>query len=99
MKFPSICNTKVDMNLDVMKAWITNRIFELLGIDDEFVPEYVFSLLEQDQFPDAKVMQINLTGFLENKTHKFMGELWTLLLDAQSSLAGIPSKFICRKEE
>lgn len=44
-------------------------------------------------------MQINLTGFLESKTPAFMSALWTLLLDAQNSPAGVPSSFVQEKKE
>lgn len=44
-------------------------------------------------------MQINLTGFLTNKTSEFMIALWNLLLEAQDSPAGIPKTFIEEKKE
>lgn len=44
-------------------------------------------------------MQINLTGFLEGNTKKFITELWTLLLSAQNSVGGIPAVFIEQKKE
>lgn len=43
-------------------------------------------------------MQINLTGFLTNKTPEFMIALWKLLLDAQASPAGIPTAFVEEKK-
>ena len=45
------------------------------------------------QTPDPKKMQINLTGFLTASTPMFMTALWSLLLDAQDSPAGIPRGF------
>ena len=44
-------------------------------------------------------MQINLTGFLSNKTSEFMAALWNLLLEAQDSPAGIPKTFVEEKKE
>ena len=44
-------------------------------------------------------MQVNLTGFLEEKAPIFMEELWNLLLSAQESLGGIPKIFIEQKKE
>lgn len=44
-------------------------------------------------------MQINLTGFLESNTKKFVTELWNLLLSAQNSVGGIPAMFIEQKKE
>lgn len=40
-----------------------------------------------------------MTGFLEDKTFKFMKELWALLLSAQSSVGGIPKVFLDAKKE
>ncbi|KAI8642697.1 serine/arginine repetitive matrix 1 [Parasitella parasitica] len=101
MTFPSEFDQKVDMkkvNLDVIKPWISNRITELLGFEDEVVIDYTCSLLEE-KAQDPKRMQINLTGFLEGKTQPFMGELWKLLLSAQNSVGGIPQEFIEQKKE
>jgi serine/arginine repetitive matrix protein 1 len=42
-------------------------------------------------------MQINLTGFLEDKTPQFMLELWNLLLEAQKEPSGIPKQLIEEK--
>lgn len=44
-------------------------------------------------------MQINLTGFLESNTKKFVTELWNLLLSAQNSVGGIPAMFLEQKKE
>lgn len=35
------------INLDVIKPWITRRIYDILGIDDDVVVEFVFAELEQ----------------------------------------------------
>ena len=39
--------TKV--NLDVIKPWVTNRVTELLGIEDEVLIEYIFNMLESEK--------------------------------------------------
>ena len=44
-------------------------------------------------------MQINLTGFLTESTPVFMAALWTLLIEAQTSPAGIPHSFVEEKKE
>lgn len=44
-------------------------------------------------------MQINLTGFLEKNTQKFVLELWQLLLSAQESFSGIPALFLEQKKK
>lgn len=64
----------------------------------------VFSLLPSCvcvlQHPDSKMMQINLTGFLNGKNaREFMKDLWPLLLSAQDNIAGIPSAFLEQKKE
>lgn len=52
------------------------------------------------QHPDSKMMQINLTGFLNGKNaREFMKDLWPLLLSAQDNIAGIPSAFLEQKKE
>ncbi|KAG0184479.1 Serine/arginine repetitive matrix protein 1 [Apophysomyces sp. BC1034] len=92
---------KVDIkkvNLDVIKPWISNRITQLLGFEDEVVIDFTFGLLEEEN-PDPKMMQINLTGFLEKNTQSFILELWKLLLSAQDAVGGIPKAFLEQKKE
>lgn len=61
-----------------------------------FSPPFVYVL----QHPDSKMMQINLTGFLNGKNaREFMKDLWPLLLSAQENIAGIPSAFLEQKKE
>ena len=50
MKFPENIDVKIDMakvTLDVLKPWITKRLHELLGIEDDVVIEFVFNQLEE----------------------------------------------------
>uniref|UniRef100_A0A1I7YYR8 PWI domain-containing protein n=1 Tax=Steinernema glaseri TaxID=37863 RepID=A0A1I7YYR8_9BILA len=100
MKFENNLEAKVDLqrvNIEVIKPWITSRLNELLGVEDEVVVEYVFSLLE-DQNLNPKVMQINLTGFLNaRRSREFMGELWELLDEAQKTEDGIPPSILEKK--
>jgi PWI domain len=45
---------KVDMrkvNLQVIRPWITNKVVELVGIEDEVVVEYAMGLLEDESKP------------------------------------------------
>uniref|UniRef100_H2YMJ4 Serine/arginine repetitive matrix protein 1 n=1 Tax=Ciona savignyi TaxID=51511 RepID=H2YMJ4_CIOSA len=102
MKFAEGLDVKVDMKkvrLDTMKPWISKRITEILGFEDDVVIEFVFNSLEE-QHPDPKVLQINLTGFLNGKNSRlFLGELWELLASAQANGAGIPQVFLDEKKE
>ncbi|KAH9067552.1 PWI domain-containing protein, partial [Lactarius vividus] len=104
LKFPAQFDTKVDMrkvNSQVIRPWVTKKVVELLGLDDELVVEYAMGLLEDESqpTPDPKKMQINLTGFLTDSTPVFMAALWNLLIEAQTSPAGIPRSFVEEKKE
>jgi serine/arginine repetitive matrix protein 1 len=89
MKFAPNLDKKVDMekvNLDTVKPWVTQRVTDMLGFEDDVLIEFVFNLLENEKQPDPKMMQINLTGFLNGRNARvFMQELWDLLLSAQDS--------------
>ncbi|KAJ3190803.1 Serine/arginine repetitive matrix protein 1 [Irineochytrium annulatum] len=100
MNFPKVYNSKVDMKkvkLEAMKPWITKKVVEIVGLDDDLVVGYVFELLEAEKV-DPKDLHINLTGFLEGKTQMFVEQLWILLLSAQSSPYGIPQQFLDEKK-
>ena len=94
MKFPEKFNVKIRKNqvkLPVLRPWIERRVTELLGIDDEVVIEYAYSLIDTGvDWLDAKDLQINLQGFLHSHSQVFVSELWDLLLDAQQRADGIP---------
>ncbi|XP_028847037.1 serine/arginine repetitive matrix protein 1 isoform X4 [Denticeps clupeoides] len=102
LKFAECLEKKVDMtkvNLEVIKPWITQRVTEILGFEDDVVIEFIFNQLEEKN-PDSKMMQINLTGFLNGKNaREFMKDLWPLLLSAQENIAGIPTAFLEQKKE
>ncbi|KAJ2547078.1 hypothetical protein EV175_005360 [Coemansia sp. RSA 1933] len=100
MDFSSILKKPVDMtkvSIDAIKPWISERVKELLGLDDEVLYEYIVNMLEESSTPDPKLMQVNLTGFLESKTSEFMQSLWKVLLEAQKSPGGVPESFIQKK--
>ncbi|KAF8456324.1 PWI domain-containing protein, partial [Terfezia claveryi] len=101
IKGPPEYAKKVDMqkvNLEVMKQWISTRIVEILGTEDDVVIDYAFSLLEQ-RMPDPKYIQYQLTGFLEKDTPAFCKQLWSLLLSAQDSKTGVPQELLEAKKE
>ena len=39
------------VNLDVIRPWVTKKVIELIGFEDEFLAEYAVSLLEDDTQP------------------------------------------------
>lgn len=51
------------------------------------------------QEADGKHLQIQLTGFMEKNTGRFMKELWSLLTSAQNNISGIPQQFLDAKAE
>ncbi|CAM9357200.1 unnamed protein product, partial [Ectocarpus fasciculatus] len=101
-KFSKVLEQKVNMkkvNMDVMQRWIAQRITSLLGFEDDIVVGTCVNYLSEEGKLDPKKLQLQLTGFLEKSTGMFMEELWGLLVDAQSSLGGIPSAFLQDKKQ
>ncbi|KAJ3340016.1 Serine/arginine repetitive matrix protein 1 [Gonapodya sp. JEL0774] len=87
-----------NVQVNALKPWITKRVTEILGFEDDVVITFVFEYLSEPT-PDPKMMQINLTGFLEGGTAKFMEELWGLLVSAQDKdNMGIPRVFLEQKK-
>lgn len=54
------------VNLNIIKPWITLKLNEILGMEDDVLVEYVFTQLE-DRDINPKKIQINLAGFLNAK--------------------------------
>ncbi|KAF1832920.1 hypothetical protein BDW02DRAFT_501816 [Decorospora gaudefroyi] len=100
-KFPPEFDKKVDIekvNIDLMKKWIANKITDILGDEDDIVVETCYNLIEQNQFPKIKEVQIQLTGFLNKDTAAFCKELWDLMLSAQDSPMGVPRELLEAKK-
>ncbi|KAK9727195.1 hypothetical protein RND81_05G264600 [Saponaria officinalis] len=101
-KFPPELEHLVDVSkvkMDVMKPWIAKRVTEFLGgFEDEVLINFIYGLLEGKEI-NGKAVQIQLTGFMEKNTSKFMKELWALLLSAQNNASGVPQQFLDAKEE
>jgi len=95
------------VNLDVMGRWISERLQELLGFEDDVVSELVVNMLAETRDPktgqdrrcDPRQLQVQLTGFLDRRAAPFVAELWKLLLDAQDAPHGIPRTFVERKKQ
>merc|ERR1712060_846405 len=83
------------------KPWITQRITELLGFEDDIVIDFCIAQLSEppEKGLDPKLLQVNLTGFMERKAAPFVSELWTHLLSAQESPVGVPQEFIDKKKD
>ncbi|KAJ7920754.1 PWI domain-containing protein [Mycena leptocephala] len=100
-KFPSHFDKKIDMrkvNLNVIKPWIAKKIVELIGFEDDILIGYAMELLDEPS-PDPKKMQLLLTSFLTKDAPIFMSALWTLLLEAQTEVTGVPRTFVEEKKE
>lgn len=52
-KFPAEFNVKVDMkkvNVQLIKAWVTDEIARILKSEDDIVTELVFNILDESRF-------------------------------------------------
>ncbi len=89
---------KTKVKIDTLKGWITRRVTQLAGFEDDVLIEYVFNQLEPKSL-DAKQMQVNLTGFMHKNAKVFMKELWELLISAQQNPSGIPTAILKEKKD
>ena len=95
------------INVDVMGRWVSERLEELLGFEDDVLSELVMNMLAQtrdartgqDKRIDPQQLQVQLTGFLNKQAQPFVAELWLLLIDAQEAPHGIPRAFVERKKQ
>ncbi|KAI5067340.1 hypothetical protein GOP47_0017868 [Adiantum capillus-veneris] len=100
-KFAPELDQLIDMSkvhLDSVRPWIATRVTQLLGFEDEVLINFIYGLLE-GKLVDGKQIQIQLTGFMEKNTGKFMKELWGLLTSAQNNMTGIPQQLLEEKAE
>ena len=69
--------------------WVPSRVIELQGYEDEVVMSYVEEMLKgTDICP--RILQKNLTGFLNENAPKLAAEIWDLMLEAQTQPDGVP---------
>merc|ERR1712151_635859 len=66
--------------------------------------DFCCAQLEEQKEPgekglDPKLLQVNLTGFMERQAGPFCSELWKHLLSAQESPVGVPQEFIDMKKD
>jgi hypothetical protein len=52
------------VNLDVIRPWISNRITELIGLEDEVVIDYTCSLLEEKVISSAILVHPLITHYI-----------------------------------
>ena len=59
MKFEDNLSKKIDMSkvkIDVLKPWITKRVYEMLKMEDDVVVEFIFNQLEDEKVCILMVM-------------------------------------------
>jgi serine/arginine repetitive matrix protein 1 len=104
-KFPSNFSTPVNLskvNMPVLTQWIEQRVTTILGFDDEIVSSTAINLFlpSEGGSPDPRRAQLDLVGFLgEDGAASFAKELWSLLLESQSSISGIPRTLLDQKKK
>ena len=89
LKVDPLVERKVDMKkvkLEVLKPRIADMVIQYAQIEDEILINLVIEVLEASQFPDGRLLQWNITGFLAQEAKPFMRDLWKLLLDAQDGI-------------
>ncbi|ELP85384.1 serine/arginine regulated nuclear matrix protein, putative [Entamoeba invadens IP1] len=73
MVVPDSFYQKVDfkkVNLEVMRAWVTSKVVEILGVDDDILVGTVIGFLETNgNDTDPRDLQIDLEPFLAEKTN------------------------------
>ena len=80
-------------------AQVTVIKIDILFALGQHTVQYASIITALVQEVNGKEVQIQLTGFMEKNTVKFMKELWTLLLSAQKNASGVPQQFLDAKEE
>ena len=87
------------VKIDTIKPWISEKLLQMLGFDDEIVFDYLVNQLTENQYPDPREVQINITGFINGKNAKdFVGELWPMLVSATENGLGVPDQILNAKK-
>lgn len=101
--FPPEYFVKADLtrvHWESIKPWISRRVTELLGgIEDDVLISYVEEQVIGKKEVDPRILQLNLTGFLENNAKTFCQELWNLLVSASQTPSGIPQSWLDAEAE
>ena len=65
MKFEDNLGVKVDMSkvkVDVLKPWITKRVYEMLKMEDDVVVEFIFNQLEDEKVSNVSTFDLNVAN-------------------------------------
>ena len=92
----------VDMNkvnLDTIKPWITTRVNQLLGVDDDVVYSRVCLQPPLELAVPRPKGHADQRDWLTRNARIFMQELWGLLASAQENIGGIPAVFLEQKKK
>jgi serine/arginine repetitive matrix protein 1 len=104
-RFPKNFSKKVNLekvNKAVLTQWVEQKVTSILGFDDEIVSSTAINLFlpSEGGNPDPRRAQLDLVGFLgEDESASFAKELWSLLLEAESSTSGIPRTLLEQKKK
>lgn len=52
--FHELTDVSTALQMGVMKPWITKKVIELLGFEDDVLIEYIYSLLEDPENPVSR---------------------------------------------
>lgn len=86
----------MDVADELRLSQLLKYIFHTYLVNMLFNMDHLPALVQE---VNGKEIQIQLTGFMEKNTVKFMKELWILLLSAQKNTSGVPQQFLDAKEE
>merc|ERR1711962_333289 len=63
MKFAPILDKKVStskINMDILKPWITRKVTEMLGMEDDVLIEFIYNQLEEEVVASSSNSRLNL---------------------------------------
>ena len=59
------------VNLDTIKPWISKRVTELLGTDDDVLLEFIINMLEKEQVTEFLIVINHI--FKEKSSKRYIG--------------------------
>ena len=94
LKAAPILSTRIDVkkiDRNATNLWISAKLTELLGTEDEILEGMVQNSLDGTKELDPKTMIIELHTFLSDQSEVFVTELWTFLVN-QNKLSKMKGK-------